>query len=88
MRPAPPAEPVPQAPVAAKMDAAVEEPAPPAAAEEDSDEPASYLNVMQLLVEEKADEAIGKRLLLPEDREACVEHAVAKAIKYGLEGGC
>ncbi|NBK91961.1 hypothetical protein D5278_08230 [bacterium 1XD21-13] len=40
------------------------------------------------LVEEKADEAIGKRLLLPEDREACVEHAVAKAIKYGLEGGC
>ena len=56
LEPAPPAEPVPQAPVAAKMDAAVEEPAPPAAAEEDSDEPASYLNVMQLLVDEKADE--------------------------------
>lgn len=40
------------------------------------------------LVEVKADEAITKRLLLPEDREACIKHAVEKAIKYGLEGGC
>lgn len=39
------------------------------------------------LVEEQADKAIAKRLLLLKDREECIAHAVAKAEKYGLKGG-
>ena len=80
--PAPQAAPVQEAP------AAPVQAAPASQAPVQEEEKPNYINVMQILVEEKADEAIGKRLLLPEDREACVEHAVAKAIKYGLEGGC
>ena len=39
------------------------------------------------LVEKKADEAVAKRLILSEDREECIAHALAKAVKYGLKGG-
>lgn len=36
-------------------------------------------------VEALADEQIGKGFLLPEDRDACIEDAVAKADRYGLK---
>ena len=39
------------------------------------------------LAEQAADRAVAARLLDPADRDECIDHAVAKAKKYGLEEG-
>lgn len=42
-------------------------------------------NKYRAKVEVCTDQAVLNRLLLPEDRDECIEHAVAKAEKYGLK---